>query len=515
MKIIDLGICIDNVDPKGLGRIRFVRYSDYVGEKEKALTYEAWGKNDLFIANPFLPTNINFIPEINQAVKIMTYNTDKSNTNQEYIAGPFTTKFDFNSQTFSQQIDNTTYGNANKERDNIINSKDDYIEPKSIGAFAKKTDYGIYGKYGSDILFTESGLQLRGGKLLSKEGASPENRKKMLTHPIMGKKMANLYLKKFPKKMELNNEKVTTYETEVTNLKYILEYEIDSLTTPTKINYFLYKILSERGEITKTSFFNENTPLPITILKLVNSDNSASTPSFSTDITVDNINNIHSEINNVIHTIIDDGLKGLVKIFPTLTSQLSNNEFPTVGNEFPLYFRPNRKFIELLPTDSNEEVFKHNVMSKVKVFNLGPKSGLIWSQTQLTPPVTQKTIEKVVTKIDSTSSEQTFSALKSDKIYLLSTDTNEPEKSVDFNLLDKYEYTQKNYIESIDPNTYSVVRGENLLRLLQTMINVIYNHEHNVVGSMVKNAEVFDYVRLEELLKTVETDLLNKSIKIN
>ena len=85
MKIIDIGICIDNVDPKGMGRIRCVRYSDYVGEKEKALTYEAWGKNDLFVAIPFLPTNINFIPEINQAVKILNYNTDKSNTNQEYI----------------------------------------------------------------------------------------------------------------------------------------------------------------------------------------------------------------------------------------------------------------------------------------------------------------------------------------------------------------------------------------------------------------------------------------------
>jgi len=207
MKIIDIGICIDNVDPKGLGRIRCVRYSDYVGEKEKALTYEAWSKNDLFVAIPFLPTNINFIPEINQAVKILNYNTEKSNTNQEYIAGPFTTMFDFNSQTFSQQIDNTTYGNANKERDNIVDKNDNYIDKRTESSFAKKTDYGVYGKYGSDIIFTENGLQLRGGKLLSKGAASPSNRKKMLTYPIMGKRPGEtLSLKKFPKKMVLEEK---------------------------------------------------------------------------------------------------------------------------------------------------------------------------------------------------------------------------------------------------------------------------------------------------------------------
>ena len=39
-KIIDIAICVDNVDPKGIGRIRCVRYNDYVGEKEGALKYE-------------------------------------------------------------------------------------------------------------------------------------------------------------------------------------------------------------------------------------------------------------------------------------------------------------------------------------------------------------------------------------------------------------------------------------------------------------------------------------------
>ena len=81
MKLIDIGICIDNLDPKHMGRIRCVRYSSYTGDVEKAVDYSAWDDKDLFTANPFLPSNINFIPEIGQTVKILEYNTDKEYEN--------------------------------------------------------------------------------------------------------------------------------------------------------------------------------------------------------------------------------------------------------------------------------------------------------------------------------------------------------------------------------------------------------------------------------------------------
>lgn len=516
MKIIDIGICVDNVDPKGLGRIRCVRYSDYVGIKDKALTYEPWSKNDLFVALPFLPTNINFIPEINQSVKILNYNTDKANTNQEYIAGPFTTMFDFNSQTFSQQIDNTTYGNANKERESIVDNKDNYIDKRSESSFAKKSDYGVYGKYGSDIIFTENGLQLRGGKLLTKGAASPSNKKKMLTYPIMGKRPgATLSLKKFPKKMVLKEKERIKVDTEVKDIKYILEYQIDKLTDTTKVEFFLYKILKTFGQVTKTSFFNENTPLPMSVLKLVNTDNTDSTPTFIIDITTNNINFIHSEINNIFYTILDRGLKGLLRSFGELFLQLSNNDLPKEGEDFPLFFRPSVKFIEMTPLTVTEETDKETILSKVKMFNIGPKSGLIWSQTQLTPPIKKQKIITVQLKTINDSPEQTFAALKSDKLFLLSTDTNETEKSINFNVLDKYEYTQEDYIKNIEPNTYSTVRGENLLRLLQQLILLLYNHEHNVVGPPVLNSACFEYMQLQELMQSIENDLLNKSIRIN
>jgi hypothetical protein len=100
-------------------------------------------------------------------------------------------------------------------------------------------------------------------------------------------------------------------------------------------------------------------------------------------------------------------------------------------------------------------------------------------------------------------------------MYFLSTDTNNTEKTVPFEKLDKYEYTQNDYIERIDPNTYAVVRGENLIRLLEKMISVLFEHEHNVVGPFVKTDQFQSYVDLVKLIETMRNDLLNGSIRIN
>ena len=135
MKIIDIAVCIDNMDPENLGRIRCIRYSSYTGQVERAMNYEAWDDKDLFTALPFLPNNINFIPEIGQTVKIINYNTDKESSNTEYIAGPFTTRHDFNSQTHSVQIERTTYGNAAKHGKKIIDANGNFTDEKSRGVF--------------------------------------------------------------------------------------------------------------------------------------------------------------------------------------------------------------------------------------------------------------------------------------------------------------------------------------------------------------------------------------------
>ena len=120
MQIVKLAICIDNNDPCGLNRIRYSDYPGDVSPKESSRKYEDWDENDPFIAGPFLPTNMNHVPEEKQAVRIIRYNTEKTTINAEYIAGPFTTNYDFQSQTYAQQTTTTTFNQAGKKPKNIF-----------------------------------------------------------------------------------------------------------------------------------------------------------------------------------------------------------------------------------------------------------------------------------------------------------------------------------------------------------------------------------------------------------
>ena len=505
MKIIDIAICVDNIDPKGMGRIRCVRYNDYVGEKENSVKYVKWSQDDPFIASPFLPNNINFVPEIGQSVKLLNYNTDNENINLEYVAGPFTTQFDFNSQTFSQQIENTTYGVATKHRGDIKKSTGEFIKNKSDNSFAKDKDFAIYGKYGSDILFTENGLQLRGGKLLSKEAASYLNRETMLTHPLMAEKSSRLYLKKFPKKMTLGNRKVKKTNVEVKNIKTIVEYDIEgSLTDVTGVTFNVYSVKSEYGETFKSNFFTENTSIPMASVKLINTDDTSSTVTYREDVS--SIEDAYKTIRDTIFTIHDTGLGEL--------NTLYNNE----DERHPIFFRPKiGGELSRFGVSQTEDENKKRILNKVSVSRVGPTSGLLWSATKSNPPVSSKEYVQEYLKIDQNTPEQTFATVTSDKIYFLSTDlgSNEGENPINFKSLDKYDFTQEDYIKNIDPKTFSTVRGENLLILLRSIIQVIFTHRHNPLKPIIGQTDYAEGEELKKIYQTVENDILNKSIRIN
>jgi len=508
MKIIDIAICVDNIDPKGIGRIRCIRYNDYVGEKEKALNYVKWDDLDPFIASPFLPNNINIIPEIGQSVKIINYNTEKETVNQEYIAGPFTTMYDYNSQNFSKQIENTTYGVAVKRTAAIRKSTGDYIEKNSEYVFAKEKDFGIYGKYGSDILFTEDGIELRGGKLLSKIGASVNNRKKLVSTPIYSNKNAKLHLKKFSKTGNLTENREEFESVENPDLNYVIEYEIDTLNTTSLISFFVYKITNSFNDNYKINSFDDNTVLvnndEVQTIKLINETLNTTGATFTVPFNVtsdktDDAKKIASIIRDVLYQIHQKTLNSL-------------NSLYTNEDVHPFYFRASDKFKSFSGTTEELE-FKNNILNNIELRDVGPSNGLIWSiASPNQKPTIRENVEQVF-KIDENSGEQTFGSLMSDKIFLLSTNTNEIEKKINFDELDKYELTQKNYIQDIEPNTYSVVRGEELIEVLKIMRDLIVSHRHNLMGPLVQKDP--NFAKLQERIDNLENSILNRSIRIN
>jgi hypothetical protein len=519
MKLIDIAICIDNLDPKHMGRIRCVRYSSYTGEQEKAVEYNAWDDKDLFTANPFLPTNINFIPEVGQTVKILEYNTDKDFDNVEYIAGPFTTMHDFNSQTHSAQVENTTYGIAAKHSPDISKSDKDELKTND-GAFARHTDYGIYGKYGSDVIFTENGLIMRGGKLKSKKGATQKEKEKLTTEPILAEKSSSLFLKKFDKKLTKITEEVTIDSIDSKQLSSFIEYNVSDFSGGgSTIDFYIYHI-KQIDSITKhyygenlyktsnTNLDNVDLLSGQTMLYNVNGDNS---PTFS--VTVSDFNGIPITIRNVIKTIHSDlNIKSLSEKYGSQLSTLPNSEVDL----HPFYFRPTKESIVKTLTDEQIKN-RQTIFNGVSPANGITQSGLVFSSQSYNVPVKHIKQQSTYLKNGADGEEQSFGAIKTDKLYLLSTDEPAPKykdkKPIDFKKLGNYDLSQENYLDDIDPNTYGTVRGEILLDILYTITKLFSSHVHLLETPLIQSDPNFK--DLIEKITNLEHDMLNKSIRIN
>jgi hypothetical protein len=511
MKIIDVGIVRDNIDPLGIGRIRYSTYNELTGEVEKAKdNYVEWSRDDKFVASPLLPYQINPIPYSGQSVMILQFDTDKDRVNVFYIPGPFTTTHDFtkNGQFFGNQLTHTTYGMSNdfgpKMFINEGTRKGYYYDDRTKNSLAKPTDYAIYGRSGSDVVFTENGINLRGGKLISKDFANDEQKVALASKPIMADRTATLHLKKFPHVLEYQDIVVESTSGATGQVKYMIEYSIDNFTGDTQnINFFVYNT-----ENAGTDFRIENVKLGDSAINekcillnpnnyFLKNNNDTTTPTFTITGASGNIQ-CYVTIRNTINLLHKYGLNRVANTYKETDMH-------------PFYFRPtdecqNRN---LGPTETNNRVL---IFQNVSIFNY-VKSGLIYSSYSAKPPITtKKEIQKALVKSD-VNQEQTFAALKSDRIYFVSTDTNEFEKIIDFKKVDNYEPTQENYIQDIEPNTYALVRGEVLVDVLKAMMDLFESHQHNLTDPLVK--EDPNFIRLQNQINTLENDLLNNSIRIN
>ena len=515
-RIIELGQCVDNKDPLGLGRIRVQSHGGGAGPSAGAFAYTPWDSKDPFIANPFLPANINYIPLIGQSVKIINYDPVKDVVNREYISGPFTTTHDFNTQVFSSQVNNTTYGGPNADLPKIVNQNDGQIIDSFVkSSIAKYEDYAVYGKNGSDVLFTENGLSLRGGKFVPKSISNGAQTFNMYNKPNMSNKIATLHLKKFDNKQEYYDETVTEFITESKTLRSIIEYSVDKFDGSNAIISFYVYLIKEFDSDKQATYGNiystnnpklENAPIITGNTQLITTGTTE--PTFTvpvSDILSNGVNGIYKKIRHTLKKIHNK--TSLFHIDPSLP-------FSSVDLH-PFYFRPTLSCVNsLLPT-------QNEINNRVIVFNnvtlgegIGPKSGLVYDKARMSP--TTKPITKTVTKLREVPRfEQTLSSLKSDKIFLLSPESNPPENeiAIDFSKLEKYELSQENYMTDILPKTYSSVRGETLIRLIESIINLIFSHQHNLVGPPVPSDP--NYIKLMKLMETMKQDILNNSIRIN
>ena len=245
------------------------------------------------------------------------------------------------------------------------------ISPVTKGTIIDSRDSGLHGNYGSDIIFTENGVQLRGGMLLSKDGKNPQQTQSLLDYPQMAKKMGRLNLKKFPTAYQSTQETVTSTQLAIGKLKYVVEYEIDSLTNPTQLKLFVYQIVGGYGVQFNTNVFLESSVFSTTdttAVKLINLTGNPTDPTYI-KILDGTINSAYIELRELLHLIDINGLT-------ELESQYSS------GDIHPFFYRPTPNFRLTAGSNSTEISNKALFLSKIQVRNEIGGSGLVFSITR-------------------------------------------------------------------------------------------------------------------------------------
>lgn len=492
MKIIEIGVCIDNEDPRGFGRIRARNIDEQDSTRENAIPkWEKWSKDDPFVYSPFLPNHINIVPKKDQSVKIIRYDNEKDLQNQEYVAGPFTTPHDYGGQSSETQITETTFGQRSEKTPDIksfTNNKKTYsegfIRAESVGAIPRIEDIAISGNYGSDIILTEHGVQLRAGKLIDKFTAKPKQKEDLSKYPFYSKKHSKISLKKFPETVILDYKNVSDTIVTRTDIKHLFEYKLDNVEEPTEITYYIYSIKQSFGEKYKTDVFGVDTQLESNTSSLI----------YQETVTLESNDKIQEAYILIRDFISKLDREKLNVIDPSLNEVYAH----------PIYFRPTLGF----RTSSNSDDF----LKKVTYYNR-TSNGLIFSNTSIDVPL--KTTTKKIPYLKKISDvDQTFAAITADNVLYLS--TNNPGvdgKQIDFSSLNKYEYTQEDYLERIIPNTFASVRGEKLIEILELITLILLNHKHGILTEPKYFKSATD--SLKKLIERAKQDMLNNSIRIN
>jgi len=244
-------------------------------------------------------------------------------------------------------------------------------------------------------------------------------------------------------------------------------------------------------------FNNKDTDL----VKLINTTDTTTDASYVQELD-GTISSAYIELRDLLYRIDAEGLTTL------------DNSYPT-DMVYPFYYRPTSSFNLTRGGDPTEVTNKDTFLSNIQVRSRTTPSGLIYSRQSSNPPIIQGEKRITVAREVKKGGEQSLSNYSADRIYLTSTSPNVGVnvKKIDFEDLNEYELTQEDYIKRIGPNTYGMVRGENLYNVLISIKNLLDSHIHNINEPLVKTDP--NWVKLNELIESLRNDLLNDSIRIN
>ena len=499
-QVIFPGRCVDNKDPQMLGRIRvYPEQVNIIDQKKSVYDFnedrDKWSEKDPFVFLPLLPYFLYQVPKVDEYVQLMYANPgEKTSNNKFYVQGPFSSPTTTPKENFNSAKTFLNAGSRNKRYKSLKNIDGEYLNLNTVGIYPEPGDTGLLGRGSADIIIKENEVLIRAGKYSPyKNGQIPNRNLNRAFIDIVKYDTTEQYA---PSKKEI---RMIPQDKDITKLIEYTIFNPENIMSAFTGQVILYNITpdtSNKGN-TKSNNVTPNTDL----------DNFKSIQYISQFSSL-NIFEVVSFINNFIMSV----MKGVF------------DDGRPVLNQYPLYYRPSSSLYNIVTAnpdtvDANAWVNTLLLLSLIKPTEFSVSlggNGLIYDKTgsPVAPKIPQ--IETFQPK-RVLQQENTVAYMGAKQVYLLSQESTHPVKGkIDFTDT-LYGITQDKLVDEIQPKTSSLVRGEELLELLNLIVRFLATHVHPYPGLPPVPVSQ-DGTNLQDLLKELleaHQKVLNKNIRLN
>ena len=501
-KLLFAALVLDVDDPLNTGRIRaFVKTGEYESvtqvPEDKKWTYE-----DTMIVLPLIPMYFYGTPVVGEYVHVIYYNSkERFDSNKFYILGPLSRPWNNKKENYNNAQSVMASGENLKGAYQPRNPKTGVVQKILEGIYPNPGDTAIIGRGTADIVVKENDVLVRSGKYLSTNNDNIPVAK--------NEKRSFLQISSF----ELENKSAGT-EIKVSEVfpdsytKRFVQWSITNLdsTGTTYDGQIKFYNLTGNNDLFKASIINNSFDVLQPFLGL---------PLYTLDFTGKTVDETALLINTFITNVND----GYVNI-PTYPEYL-------IDSQFPFYYGPDSTTYSYVT--SNSFNIASDILSSNKAVELYNKvtfntkfkergRGLMWKKDPPVLGILPNTVTTKTQKREVVQNQINYSIMGGNQLFLLSHDSKGDYKIDLSNTL--YGIGQTKLATDIYNKTTPMVRGYELVELLNDIVGFMLNHVHPIPGEI----PIQEYntkkggpsaKKIKEILNSAEDKLLSKNIRIN
>jgi hypothetical protein len=512
-QILFPGYVYENQDPMMLGRLRVIpetkNYNDIIASvPDWNEDTDPWTSKDPLIFIPLLPFYISQTPKKDEYVHIIYMNKKYPFQNQFYIQGPFSSPMTTPFEYFQGAKKFLATGDRIKQGLSLKNQEGEYRDDNSKGIFPEPGDNALLGRGTADVIVKENEVLIRAGKTkeLSKD-----------KFPIGNQNRAFLQLTRFTQtKQTLPQETKFRLVKNVQLVKKMIVWDISTLSSTSNFTGSVKLYNLKPSPRVNTDNFKFDTILNLTSGEDYGAElESVSFIGLSFQESVKTINDFISKVFNPNVT------------FTGITINNPNN----LSDQFPFIVTPSKQTYEtgkkFSPTNALGEILEYvnykRFFNNIKLNNSKEDGWFLVSENKGNKPLfgPQSDLkEESVTPTKFNSEDITYGVLGAQKVFLLSQNSTSPKGQINLsNTL--YGIPQDKFVgagDTLFEKTYSTVRGEEIIKLIEKIVEFLNNHVHphaNMVPDEATQGSKTTKTSINQLLADVNNTVLNQNIRIN